>query len=323
MVANAEHLMLLRQGAEVWNLWRNESPNAIPDLGGAKLARFSLQGIDFTHANLIEVDLSGANLHYARLHSADLRLANLARANLTGTDLTNALLMNTILVDTNLQAAVGLETCSHNGPSYIDNRTVERSAGVPARFLQACGIPTDIADLFASASNRKRQYFSCFISYSKEDGHFAQKLYADLQRAGVFCWFAPEHLRIGDNIRSRLDEVIHEHDKLLLILSCYSISSSWVGKEVETAIQKENERRLKTLFPVSVDDAIELESTGWAADIRRARHIGDFRYWEQDARYARSLERLLRDLRIEGDYDEAEESPAERRSTDNSSRLEP
>ena len=38
--------------------------------------------------------------------------------------------------------------------------------------------------------------------------------------------------------------------------------------------------------------------TGWAADIRRSRHIGDFRRWKGHDAYRKALERLLRDLKV-------------------------
>jgi hypothetical protein len=35
----------------------------------------------------------------------------------------------------------------------------------------------------------------------------------------------------------------------------------------------------------------------WAASLRRARHIGDFRAWKDHDEYQKSFERLLRDLK--------------------------
>jgi hypothetical protein len=41
------------------------------------------------------------------------------------------------------------------------------------------------------------------------------------------------------------------------------------------------------------------QKVGWAADIKRTRHIGDFTRWKEHDAYQRGLERLLRDLRVE------------------------
>jgi predicted ATPase with chaperone activity len=117
-----------------------------------------------------------------------------------------------------------------------------------------------------------------------------------LQANNVRCWFAPEDMKIGDKIRSRIDEVIHVHDKLLLVLSEESVNSEWVEKEVETAFEKERERKETVLFPIRLDDAVMDIKTGWPADIRRSRHIGDFTKWEQHSHYKKAFDRLLKDL---------------------------
>jgi hypothetical protein len=41
------------------------------------------------------------------------------------------------------------------------------------------------------------------------------------------------------------------------------------------------------------------KAAAWAAHLRRSRHIGDFRAWKDHDAYQRTLERLLRDLRVE------------------------
>jgi TIR domain len=105
-------------------------------------------------------------------------------------------------------------------------------------------------------------------------------------------------MKIGDRIRTKIDEVIRVHEKLLLVLSANSIKSDWVEKEVETAFEKERETGSTVLFPVRLDDAVMESKTGWAADIKRSRHIGDFRHWKDHDDYSRAFERLLRDLKV-------------------------
>jgi hypothetical protein len=39
----------------------------------------------------------------------------------------------------------------------------------------------------------------------------------------------------------------------------------------------------------------------WAADIRRTRHIGDFRNWKDHDSFKQGIERLLRDLKSSGE----------------------
>ena len=92
-------------------------------------------------------------------------------------------------------------------------------------------------------------------------------------------------MKIGDRIRTRTNEVIHLHEKLLLVLSENSINSDWVKKEVETAFEKERETRSTVLFPIHLDDTVMESKSGWAADIKRTRHIGKFRSWKDHDAY--------------------------------------
>ena len=104
-------------------------------------------------------------------------------------------------------------------------------------------------------------------------------------------------MKIGDRSRTRIDEVIRIHDKLLLVLSENSIASDWVEKEVETAFERERQRKTTVLFPIRLDEAVMDRQTGWAADIRRTRHIGDFTRWKDHDTYQEAFDRLLRDLK--------------------------
>ena len=93
--------------------------------------------------------------------------------------------------------------------------------------------------------------------------------------------------------------MIHVHDKLLLVLSKDSVNSSWVEKEVETAFEKEGVPNETVLFPIRLDDTVMDITTGWPADIKRTRYIGDFKEWKDHDAYQKSFERLLRDLKQE------------------------
>ena len=144
------------------------------------------------------------------------------------------------------------------------------------------------------------QYYSCFISYSAKDQMFADRLHADLQNKGVRCWFAPHDMPIGAKIWDAIDAAIRVRDKLLLILSKGSIASDWVEDEVSKAFAEERERKTTILFPIRIDDAVMTTSKAWARKLRDQRNVGDFRQWTEPAEYQKSLERLLRDLRMSG-----------------------
>jgi hypothetical protein len=78
-VARLEHLLLLKQDVDSWNLWRQRNPDVKPDLSGADLHR-----ADLAVANLAEADLRDANLVLANMEGANLTGANLSGANLVG-----------------------------------------------------------------------------------------------------------------------------------------------------------------------------------------------------------------------------------------------
>ena len=109
-------------------------------------------------------------------------------------------------------------------------------------------------------------------------------------------WFAPEALKIGDKFRVAIDEAIRGYDKLMVVLSATSVESDWVEKEVEAAMEKERQEKQTVLFPIRLDDAVKDVKAGWAADIRRTCHIGEFTKWKEHDAFEQSYARLLRDL---------------------------
>lgn len=273
------------------------------NLIGAKLRWSHLQGTnllaaDLSHAILEYTDLDGANFSDANLRRASLIGAKFSQTALDGANLSEATLSGTIFASIDLTMTEGLDQCDHYGPSFVDYSTLKLSRNVPLSFWRGCGLPDALIDYIPSLTGDAIQFYSCFISYSSKDQEFAERLHADLQNAGVRCWFAPHDMRTGDRIRDTIDEQIRFHDKLLLILSNDSVSSNWVENEVESAIEREKDRKT-VLFPVRIDDAAEDRGIAWARTIKRTRHISDFTGWKQHDDYKKAFDRLLRDLKVE------------------------
>jgi hypothetical protein len=337
-VADEAQVKLLKEkGVEAWNAWRVEHFSIRPDLTDVDLHGVDLRGAEFFETNLHGANLAGANLHRANLGMADLndaylrsadleaaflvgtslRVANLTGVNLraaqlqsaelfetrlTGANFEDSVMGFTILADVDLDSVKGLESVKHDGPSTVGIDTIYRSGGnIPEVFMRGAGVPESfIANMKAlMAAMSPIEFYSCFISYSSKDQEFAERLYADLQNKGVRCWFAPEDLKIGDKLRPVFDEAIRMHDKLMVLLSENSVSSPWVEKEVETAFEKERQQKRTVLFPIRLDEAVMNTDQAWAADIRRTRHIGDFRDWKNHDSYKKAFGRLLRDLKAE------------------------
>ena len=168
-MANPEHVIILKQGVEIWNRWREDAPDIDPDLSYADLTNLNLTAANLSRANLRwtdfnMADLCKANLMYADLYRANLMTADLTEAILIGTylsesdlytsdltgavlrnaDLTSALIWNTdltkanfagakfgetVLANIDLSVAKGLDKIIHTGPSTIGLDTINRSRG--------------------------------------------------------------------------------------------------------------------------------------------------------------------------------------------------
>ncbi len=278
------------------------------DFSGANLPGVFLQEAECTGVNLRGANLNGANFGAVYLYAVDLSYANLSRTRLDFTifmdsDLRNSAFSNaeclmSVFADVDLSETKNLDSIYHEGPSTIGIDTLYKSKGnIPEAFLRGCGVPDQMIDFAKSLTLEPFEYYSCFVSYSSKDEEFAQRVHNDLQAVGVRCWFAPHDMKIGDKIRLTIDDSIRIHDKLLLILSEHSVESEWVEHEVEHALDLEKEKKQNVLFPVRVDEAVMESKTGWAGNVRRQRHIGDFTRWKDHDAYSKAFERLLRDLK--------------------------
>ena len=282
------------------------------NLSMADLSQTNLTGANLSRANLRLADLSGANLKLANLSGADLgradfTWANLAAADLSGADFTEAQAGYTTFGDVDLSVARGLETIEHAGPSTVGIDTIYKSHGkIPEVFLRGCGVPDEFIAYIGSMVGRPIEFYSCFISYSTHDQEFAERLHADLQAKGVRCWFAPHDIKGGRKIHEQIDEAIRTYDKLLLILSEHSMSSSWVKTEIANAREREEREAKQLLFPitlVAVEEVKQWKLFDADRGVDSAREIReyflpDFRNWDKDNRaYQAALERLIRDLK--------------------------
>lgn len=336
-MAKREQEERLKRSVQEWNVWvwrnRHQEEEEEIDLSGANLINAKLiradltdtvltgadiSGADLTDADFCTADLTGADLTHAKLNGAHLIRAVLIDADLTGADLTSTDLTNADLTDAHLSHAEmshallygtvfasndfclvkGLATAKHEGPSHVDLYSIKLPQdGSALHFLRGVGVPDEWIDFYRAQMMPPIQYYSVFISYSSKDEQLARRLHADLQDQGVRCWFAPHDMRPGTVIRKEIDKAIHLQDKLLLLLSKGAITSGWVDYEVEVALAREREQQREILFPVRLDETVLQSTDGWAATLRRTRHIGNFTNWTDPQSYQIAFERLLRDLK--------------------------
>lgn len=278
-------------------------------MAGTDLSSADLSGADLSDADLSAANLSGANLTSACLRNAQLSWANLTGAELADADVTSASVGNTIFSNNDLSTTKGLDTVDHFRPSTIGVSVIYRSLGkIPLQFLRGCGVPENLITYLPSlVAPGAIQFYSCFISYSTKDQEFADRLYADLQNKGVRCWFAPHDVQGGKKLHEQIDEAIRRYERLLLILSPNSMSSTWVETEIRNARRRERVEGKRVLFPVRLASFDALR--GWklfdsdegkdlATEIREY-YIPDFSEWKNHDPYQREFGKLLRDLRAD------------------------
>ncbi len=314
-MADQRHLNKLNEGVIAWNKWRNENPEILPDLSKAKKQGKSLTGIDFRHTNLDNADLSDANLCSASLKSASLSQTNLRGAKLRNaflhktcfketilqrTNFHRASLLDTTFLNVDLKETINLEMVVHLGPSTIGIDTIQRSRGnIPDAFLIGAGVSEQLLACIHSLGHASFDYYTCFISYTSHDKHFVEILYRDLRKAGVLCWFAPESLNAGEKFPAEITEAVQSREKLIVVLSKYSLNSDWVRKEVMLARQREGKGKREVLLPIHLDSAYLNSKIDWAATIGKQLNIRSFENWQQPSRYQKMLDGLLNDLRKE------------------------
>lgn len=303
------------------------------NLTGASLNNAKLYGAFLTRANLHSAYLLDTNFNTARASAADFQLASMDGADLTnaifsasslkGADLQAVIFRKTFLDDVDFQGARllwtvfagadlagarNLDACVHDGPSFIDFRTLELCGSLPEGFLRGCGLSDSMIDYLPSLCNRAIRYYSCFISYSTHDQEFAEKLFCDLQANDVRCWFAPHNVQGGRKLHEQIDDAINLHDKLLLVLSDASMNSEWVKTEISKARRRERREGRRMLFPVRLVDFERLRA--WecfdgdvgkdsAREVREY-YVPDFTNWQNPDSYQVELAKLLNDLKMSG-----------------------
>ncbi len=293
----------------------------------AFLKKTNLQDANLNKTVLINASFKDCNLKNASMLCADIRDADINNSVLCDADFGEAILDGTVFANTDLSSIKNLETTQHFAPSYIDTYTIQKSHGkIPKLFLRGCGLSDlqiemvklhspdlshhDVIDITHKLqrlyANKPIRFQSCFICHSTKDQEFADKLYSDLQRKGVRCWFAPKDIRAGEKIYSQIVRALNISEKLLLILSDESIQSEWVITEIRRIRKQEIEEGVQKLLPIRLTSMRKLNrwecfdvDTGkdLAVEIREY-HIPDFSKLDNEQSYQTAFDRLLRDLKM-------------------------
>jgi hypothetical protein len=122
--------------------------------------------------------------------------------------------------------------------------------------------------------------FKVFLSYASHDKRFARRLASDLERVHIDVWLDELDLDVGESLNTISDAIL-KSDFLVVIVSNSSMSSPWVAREVDMAINGD-----VGLIPALIETVPE---GSWPAQLSGASHA-DFRRAEE---YRRSFQRLV------------------------------
>jgi hypothetical protein len=269
------------------------------DLNRAIFIRADLASVDLSNADCQRADFRWAYLIKARFTGANLSGANLIEANLTKAELKQSNFEEAFVAwscfgDNDLSETIGLNAVKHFGPSTIGVDTIYRSKGnIPEEFLKGAGVPEHFISYTRYLNAKAFKHDSCFISFSGNDRTFVEKIGADFQREGIRCWYAPEEMKMGDAIRQQVDQLIRVQDKLLVVLSKFSVESQWIQEEVAAAIEEERNRNKTVLFPVRLDNGRMDAEKVWLKDLQKTHPIYDFTAWQSWETYFTQFSRLV------------------------------
>lgn len=294
----------------------------------ADLKQANLIHVDLMDANLYEADLKYANLRGALLRNADLSFANLQRANLRGADLTMSRLHFTnfshanlresalgfadirsadftgtkfegswmeaaSITGCNLSKAIGLSQVLFEGPASIGVDTLLMSGKkVPKSFWREAGVPETLVTYVRSFRTKRIQQHSCFISCSEKDAEFAGRLYSDLKRQGIRCWWFRESAEWGEPVWREIDKSINRYDRVIVVCSENSLQSGPVIREIERTLQREDAEKKGILCPIRTDDYI---FNAWVHERKAdviSKVVGDFRDWRNRNKYRIAYKKL-------------------------------
>jgi hypothetical protein len=182
--------------------------------------------------------------------------------------------------------------------------------------LKECGYPDAFIGYLPSFRASALEFYSGFISYSHSNHTFAQRLHKDLQAEGIRCWLDDHEILPGDDIYRSVDRGLHIYDKTLLCCSEESLTSPWVEREIETALEmemkfhRERGEPILKLIPLDLDGYLHDTYNGPHAAALRKRLSGDFQGWDSDnQKYEEQLERVVKAMRSDAGARKPEPKP--------------
>lgn len=93
---------------------------------------------------------------------------------------------------------------------------------------------------------------SAFISHSWHDKRVARMIAETLQRLGGEVWLDDAEIKLGDSLIEKIRSGIDSVDYVIALISKKSVTSEWVSRELDVAMNQEIEGRRVKVLPVLV-----------------------------------------------------------------------
>jgi hypothetical protein len=293
------------------------------ELSGADLTGSFALNAGFEHGYLDSVKFDDANLTYADFTNSFLPGASFRSSSLSGTNFTNALvdgctfakahMSQTVIGRCDFSRVKGIRSVRHQSASSIGVDTLiltlEGSGGQygvdTLSFFERAGVPRLLLDYLPDLTESEPiQFVSCFISFGDDDRVFADRLYRDLKGEGFRCWKFDEDAIIGKETWANISQAISLHEKAIVICSQSGLRRPAVQREIERILRKEDRLKLQVpppaecdvLVPIMLDGYILSEWKHPRQEDVTSKVIGDFRQWEDEKEYKKSLRKLKKSL---------------------------
>lgn len=129
---------------------------------------------------------------------------------------------------------------------------------------------------------------SVFLSHNHADKSFVRRLAVDLDNQGIRYWLDEAEIKVGESLIEKIRAGIDQVDFVAVVLSPNSVSSAWVQREVDVAMNQEILGRKVKVLPLMYRAC---EPPGFLLGKRYA----DF---TKDDGYSHALEDFVRSLGV-------------------------
>jgi len=92
-----------------------------------------------------------------------------------------------------------------------------------------------------------------FISYSRKNKQFVERLHSDLVNEGHYVWIDTIEIKAGEDIHTRIAEGVAEADFVIVVLSKNSLNSEYVKRELYKTFDKQIKAKSVIAIPVLLD----------------------------------------------------------------------